>query len=219
MNIFDSLPHFNEDITPEECYPNNCSKINKHVIAIYSKDHKFGNGVIIQNLLVTAGHVVVNSEDAFICWKDERIELASLEKVYVSIAKDNDELDLAVYRMPRITSPLNLSLQEATAGQSLISHSIKETQNGSEPIECNAQVCNHKEGLYIRAITDYRLKPGCSGSPLLSGNEVCGIIVVGNNKGDDSACEAEQPLNEIYFLPSPAIIEAIKPIILNSEIS
>ena len=53
------------------------------------------------------------------------------------------------------------------------------------------------------------LKEGSSGSPVLIGNEVAGILIYGNNSGFNYPCDKNFPINFCFFLSSKSIQEVI----------
>ena len=191
--------------------------VKDYVVAIDTKscsdddDKQVGNGVIIGDLLITAGHVVKDCKDAKFIFNANgtTLKLDSLEKLYECYIVNPGEYDLAIYRVPGINTPYVLSSKRPVNGQILRSESID--AYNMKPTICNAEVKGYKEdlGLYFRVDTDKSLVEGCSGSPLFDGNEVYGIIVRGNNDGKGNKNSPDDPLNLCFALSSTAILEVI----------
>ena len=176
-----------------------------------NKKTEFGNGIIVGDLLITAGHVVKNGIGTSFNFNidGQNIKLDSLEKLYECYIKDINEYDLAIYRVPDISSPYVLSSKEPVNGQILRSESI-------DTAACKTTVCNaevkidgESQGLYFRVDTDETIKEGSSGSPLFDGNEIYGIIVRGNRDEYGNKVCPDEPLNLCFALSSTAILEII----------
>lgn|GEM_PF-919170 len=169
-----------------------------------------GNGVLVGDLLITAGHVVKKGSDHTFRFNDHIFKLKDLEEIFISTAKENYEYDLAVYKISGINSPLTLSPKKPEINHILTSKSYS---MGKGYIACDATVIDTSEesGLYYGVETSVSLKEGSSGSPLFDGNQVFGIIVAGNNDKNEKV-NPELSLNTCYVLSSSAINEIINQI-------
>ena len=69
-----------------------------------------GTGVLVGDLLITAGHVVVGGANPFVVISGESYHLTSDNTIYVddNPSKSSDGYDLAVYRLKGVESPLIL---------------------------------------------------------------------------------------------------------------
>lgn len=171
-------------------------------IPIYSTNNVEGCGFIIGRYCITAGHVITGNENPHIIVNQKRINL--INPIFFE-DDENDPMgyDLAIYDCGDLHSELDLYDGEITLGQILHSYSFKEL--GTQYVECDIEVCDYNEGNYFGGIASINLKAGCSGSPVLLGDRVAGMIVKGNNDDMNELVNQELPLSFCIFLSSSAI--------------
>lgn len=180
----------------------------KYILPIGSTNYVDGCGCLIGNLFITAGHIISMAEKPFILLQGEKIYLEN--PLYFEVNnKDYTRYDLAIFPFPSVNSELSLFEGEIKQGMRLSSVSFKEEMCGTVLFECNVIVDKFSLGNYFGAITDKNLKEGSSGSPVLVGNEVAGILIYGNNDGFDNPCDKNFPVNFCCFLSSKSIKKVI----------
>ena len=217
MNESNSIFNRFEKVNKDEVMNSTTHTENNYVVLITSisestnespKEVHCGNGVLVDNFLITAGHVAKTGIDHKFYFNNKVFKLNDLEEVFISTAKENNEYDLAIYRIPGINSPLTLSPVMPEVNSILTSKSF---DYGKGNITCDATVIDIDGdcGLYYGVETSLSLKSGCSGSPLLFENQVYGIIVTGNNNGLDEKCSPEFHLNTCFVLSSYAMTEIL----------
>lgn len=91
------------------------------------------------------------------------------------------DMTLPLFHMPMICSNLNLYKGSIDAGTQLKCISFRQETNGYALCKCNAIAGEIKEGNYFSILTEINLKEGCSGSPVLLGNNVVGVLTKDNN--------------------------------------
>lgn len=116
--------------------------------------------------------------------------LSKLEYIFIGIGNiyhDSSMMDIAMYPCNDIESPLRLSQHIPLKGDQLISYCMHEEMDFSQlnpPCKLKtvpALALGQEEGNYFYC--DCEQFAGSSGSPLLEGNEVVGIMHGGNDKG------------------------------------
>ena len=156
-----------------------------------------GVGFFIGNTFITAGHVINDNIIHTINVNGRKIELKKSDAIYLNCAEyDNvspDIPDLAIFEFKDINSPLILANDSPTEGQCLDFISKrrvveKNKVNGipsiftqSESIKthsCKGEVVAH-DADYWECHTDKILRKGDSGSPVMKGNSVYGVLVGG----------------------------------------
>lgn len=172
------------------------------VIPINSTNNGEGCGFIIGHYCITAAHVITGSKNPHIIVNQKRINLTN-PIFFEDNESDPMGYDLAIYDCGDLNGELDLYDGEITLGQVLHSHSFKEL--GTQYVECDMEVCAYNEGNYFGGIASINLKAGCSGSPVLLGDRVAGMIVKGNNNDMNEPVNQELPLSFCIFLSSNAI--------------
>ena len=156
-----------------------------------------GVGFFIGNTFITAGHVINNNSIHTINVNGRKIELKKSDALYLNCAEFDmvcrDIPDLAIFEFTDVNSPLILANESPTEGQCLEVISkrrviIHNEANGlpsifaqSESIKthfCKGEVVAH-DADYWECHTDKLLQEGDSGSPVMKGNSVYGVLVAG----------------------------------------
>ena len=175
-------------------------------IPIQSSNYNGGCGFFIGHHFITAGHVIKNSENPAISINQKRVNLTN--PVFLEDNEsDPNGYDLAIFDFEDFHGDLELGTDEIIPGKILRSHSFRRL--GEEFVECDVEVNDYKEGNYFGGLSSTNLKGGCSGSPVLIGNKVVGMIVKGNNNDLDIPVSPNYPLNFCVFLSSKAISKVL----------
>ena len=173
-----------------------------------------GTGVLVGDLFITAGHVVVGSAKPFIVISGVCYYLTANNRIFIddNPSKSSEGFDLAIYRLDCIGSPLVLADDIPNKTTNLVSLSrhlvITRTSPGifgqHQDIvleRINGKVIGYFEN-YFECKMEGELCRGRSGSPLLVGNMVVGILY-GDKAGKDSS-------NTVLYLSSKAIGDLLK---------
>lgn len=176
----------------------------KYVHPIQCTNNVEGCGFMLGNYFITSGHVIKEAENPYLYISGERLVL---ERPFFFDANVHDMsgYDLAVFYMPILHSTLELYEGPIKIGMNLKSISFKEEAMGYIQLQCDAIVNETDEGNYFGFITSKNLKAGCSGSPLLLGDKVAGVMTRGNNDGYDKPCSPDRPVNFCFCLSADAI--------------
>ena len=182
-----------------------------------------GTGTLVGNLFITAGHVVVGSKSPSVNIGDDSYNLTAENKIYLddNKSRSSEGYDLAVYKLDGIESPILLSEDIPDKSIELLNISYKHTSvenpeyTGSvfdlPRIEKWIPETNHGHVIeyydnYFECMMDEELCRGRSGSPILDGNKVVGILY-GDKDGKDSSKDSSKT---VLFLSSKAILTILK---------
>lgn len=205
---FATLEVFNDEITTVNGYILAMENFKQLVFPVYSTNYEEGCGFFVGSHFFTSGHVVSNAKDPFIIINGCKVNLVN-PILYKYDSKDSSGFDLAIYKVADYVGPLELYYGTIDSDMNLISVSYRKL--GEEYIECRVDVKDF-EGNYFIGLTDKILKSGSSGSPVLLGNKVVGVMTAGNNNGDNTPCNPNLPINLCMFLSSNAIFNILKDI-------
>lgn len=161
-----------------------------------------GCGVLVGDLFVTAGHVIEHAVVAHVYIDHVDYELCKEDALYYSFddkdSLDTNASDVAVFKLEGVTpSPLTLAEDSPSNDDDLTSisylHYGKKNPNATsvfdatievyEKLVCNAKVIKLSNNFFVCDM-EVQLKPGSSGSPVLDGNKVVGIL----HGGKESQC-------------------------------
>ena len=161
-----------------------------------------GCGVLVGDLFITAGHVIEHSMVAHVYIDHKDYELNKEDALYYSFddkdSFDTKASDVAVFKLEGAKpSPLTLAENSPSNDDVLTSvsylHYGKKNSNATsvfdatievyEKLVCKAKVTEHSNNFFICDM-EVQLKPGSSGSPVLNGNRVVGIL----HGGKDNQC-------------------------------
>lgn len=172
------------------------TKIDSFVVPVMGLAQQ-GCGFFVGNYFITAGHVIVDSEvSPSIVFEGKHIVLDKNKALKVcyseQISGNEGESDFAVFAVAGINSPLKLADYKPLAGQVLrcITYDtvvqkdetpgipeIFATKEEIVTVNCSAIVREETLGNFFACNTDYILKKGHSGSPVIdSENKVVGIL-------------------------------------------
>ncbi len=193
-------------------------ELGKYIYPIKSSDTD-GNGVLIGKHFVTVGHVI---ETAVICYVTIENKTYELTKESALVIRTNNEgrsdgYDLAVFKFEDIEpSPLVLSSSIPSIDIELNSICYNHKSYGTissnnifcSPIEETWTLVQNSGHIisvydnYIECELNGKLQRGNSGSPLMYGNSVVGILY-GDKDGKESS-------KTVLFLSSEAIARLLK---------
>ena len=178
----------------------------KYILPIGSHNYYEGCGFFVGDYFITCGHVIEHAESPFLYILQKQV---SLDKpAFLEYSKDTSGYDLAIFHIPGITT--ELYLYENIIKEGSIAHSVSFKCLGEKLVECDVTIGPDREANYISGLSDIPLKGGCSGSPILMGNQVVGMITGGNNNGDGIPCNPNLPLNLCAVWSPKAIGNVIK---------
>ena len=177
-----------------------------------------GSGVLVGNLFITAGHVIEMSTKPAVVIDGKSYPLDKEDALVfdTNADKKNDGYDVAIYRLPIINSPLVLAERSPSESEELLSCSFKHTISGTPGLSSSIFNSRIKEdwifekriGKVISHYANYfechfeePLSRGSSGSPILDGKEVIGILY-GDKEGKNSS-------RTVLFLSSTVILHLL----------
>ena len=178
-----------------------------------------GTGVLVGDLFITAGHVVMAFSSPSVNIDGETHYLSSKNRIYINnnSSKRSDGYDLAVYKLENVESPLVFSDDTPDMNANLINLSYEHVSEAnpnysggfleSPSIEKWVLEINHGHAIrsidnYFECLMDNELCEGRSGSPLIVGNKVFGILC-----GDK---DNKKSSKKVLFLSSKSIANLIK---------
>ncbi len=183
--------------------------------------NKDGSGVIVGDLFITAGHVIEDGIKPIVKINGTSYSLDKERAIFFDInsEKKSDGYDLAVYRLDGVSSPLKLAGTPISEGRELLSCSFKHTISVEPGLQSNIFRSTIKENWFFkqqkgRIVSFYDnyfecqfvepLSQGSSGSPIVDGDKVVGILY-GDKDGKNSS-------NTVLFLYSGVILEKLNEI-------
>lgn len=156
--------------------------MRKYVFHIQSKNQGEGCGFFLGGFFYTCAHVVEICDNPYIVVDSKKVPLGS--PVFLRYDEKNSEgYDIAVFNLPIVESPLAFVGVWPAAGECLDSISWRTVPQGSEFVSCRATVRAEQENNYFFADTDVNLCEGSSGSPLVRGGKVYGMLCAGEPGG------------------------------------
>lgn len=166
--------------------------LRQYIFPIYSGNSIIGQGFIADGFFITAAHLVKDFPSCFIKLNENKIELTKEDPIFFDEYEEDNYHDpqiedVVIFRFENFNSPLHLSEYIPQKGDILESYCMQEIMDiysfnpTCEQTIVNAYPLEQEEGNYFYCKCN-RLC-GYSGSPLLKGNEVVGIMHGSNNKG------------------------------------
>ncbi len=181
---------------------------DKYIVPIFNLDNTGGIGFFVGNYFVTAGHVVLTG-NPFIFFKGKQYwlekEKALLLKTLESESTFENGLDIAVFYIEAIDSPLEFSNILVSVGTELTSRCsfrhYSEEFGEAWSIERIPGRVSHEMGNFFKCDLSRTLHEGSSGSPILLDDKVIGILC-GNFP--------EDPENRILYMKASAITHLLE---------
>lgn len=181
---------------------------SKYIFPIISND-KDGFGVLVGNLFITAGHVLEESKKPYVKINGKSYPLYKENALIFDTNPDKktNGYDVAVFQLNGVNSPLKLSINLPSFGKELLSCCYSHKVNTSSKIFCYKESWVREERVgkvtslydnYFECQFEDSLSRGSSGSPIMDGEEVVGILY-GDKEGKNSS-------KTILFLSSTAIL-------------
>lgn len=164
--------------------------LKQYIYPIYSGGCIVGQGFLADGFFITAAHVIYDFPDSFTIICNNRFSFSNEKPAFIgegNIYQDANKMDIALYKYEVIESPLFLSNYNPQKGDKYESYCINEKVNlfnlnpEHELSFEEAIYLNNEEGNYFYC--QCKRYGGSSGSPLLMGNEVVGIMHGGDKKG------------------------------------
>ena len=170
--------------------------LKQYIYPIYSEREIVGQGFIADGYFITAAHVVKDYPSCYVVLNEKRLEFSKEKPLFMGkgdIYHDEKMMDIAVYSYDEIESPLHLSdyypqkedmfyslcIQEASIPFSI---EVMAPQIPSFVVSQElAIVIGKEDGNYFYCHCNRF--GGSSGSPLLNGNDVVGIMHGGDDNG------------------------------------
>ena len=174
-----------------------------------------GTGVLVGSLFITAGHVVKGFNRPYVFISSKKYYLSQENNLFLddNTCKSSMCYDLAVFRLDGVISPLLLADYIPNKCDELVSlshHTTCERKEGvgvfQNTIESQLEIMAGKvieiHDYYFECLMNGTLREGRSGSPLMNGNKVVGILI-----GDTDGKEVS---NTVLYLSSKAIYNLLK---------
>ena len=165
-------------------------ELKQYIFPIYCGGTIIGQGFLADGCLITAAHVVKDFPDCFTLLNGKRFEFSKAEPLFIGegdIYRDPSMQDVAIYQYNEADSSLHLSVITPQRGDTLENYCMHEVMdfnklNPSFELKMEpATVDGDEEGNYF--FCNCHRFGGSSGSPLLKGNNVVGIMHGGDDKG------------------------------------
>jgi len=166
-------------------------KISDYIVPIYNKNNEFlGTGFIVENILITAAHVINSDLLDFIFYFKEEKNHANFKDLIKFEYPENGEKqcvnfykDIAMFNLKSITdSPLIFTKLLLNIPCCYHGYSFNEEKGVREEdfygnifLENNAYDCNINKNYFYSE--DSKCKVGNSGGPLLQGNGIVGMLI------------------------------------------
>lgn len=197
--------------------------MNNIIYTIEGTNESYACGFFADGFFITAGHVIKELEKPTvrICGKTYSLE----DPVRLFADDDSTGYDLAVFYIASNILVENLEFTECNIQKGtvldckgFIQETVKDDNspnNGHtvcKPFSCTAIVKDTNIDNYFSVLTSTNLESGCSGAPLFMNNNVAGIIVAGNNNGDNTPKDNTKPINYCIVLSSNAIMQVVSKI-------
>lgn len=176
--------------------------VEPYIYPIMDDNICVGQGFVADGYFITAAHVIKEYPECYVMSGGNKVALCkhkyewgrkTIDAYFVGKGdtyKDANQIDVVLYKWDNCDSPLHLNLHEPKGGEFLKSHCVEplfdsktNTYYNKYSIE-DALVLGEEEGNYFYCRC--RRFPSSSGSPLLWGNQVVGIMHGGNP--DDELC-------------------------------
>ena len=164
-------------------------ELSQYIFPIYSGGTIVGQGFVADGYFITAAHVVKDCSECFAVLNGKRLELSKKEPAFIGdgdLEHDPQMIDVVLYIFDEIDSPLHLSdfvPQKGEIFESYCMHEVMDANslnpNFKSTMEPAISTGDDESNYFYCHCKRYG---GSSGSPLLKGNQVAGIMHGGDNK-------------------------------------
>lgn len=156
----------------------------KYIVPVFDCIHTCGQGCFIGDCFLTSGHVI-GKETKYLYWNKERLNLDPQKALSIQIISeekdDSIQNDYALFHFDGIDSPLTLADSLPQVGSTLDcitwvpDNDMSKAGGFLNRIICTGDVVRHYHHFFSCKM-DCKLYEGSSGSPLILGNTVWGIL-------------------------------------------
>jgi len=188
QSIFDTLEKSvkrnNDGITEDKLNLKHC------IFPIYCGGTIIGQGFVADGYFITAAHVIKDYPSCYAVLNGKRHDFSIIPPAYIGegdINHDANMIDIVLYPCEIVDSALHNKEYNFKKGDKLDSYCIHEVMDFTTVLpsfelrKIQAIAIGEEEGNYFYC--DCNQYSGSSGSPLLSGNNVVGVMHGGNEKG------------------------------------
>ena len=161
---------------------------NQCIFPIYNGTTIIGQGFVADGFFITVAHKIKDFPSCYINLNGKKIELAEDTHFWLMVATNQNfrRDDIVMFQLEGVSSPLHLSEHIPQKNEKLESYCIYETMHlCSTNSTCELSI----EPAYLLEkeenscfYCECNRSDNCSGSPLIKGNEVVGIMTGGNDK-------------------------------------
>lgn len=166
--------------------------ISDYIVPIYCEEEFNGTGFIVGNKLITAAHVVISKENVcYFLYKEKRISIGPDNNILYEYPKEKGlqgknelYLDLAVYKLGKVDSPLelgNLQMSDPCFYQGYSSPFQIDTFTNlyldDKDWYYQSQEEKHIPVRNTYTVLNGQCKNGNSGGPLFQGEYIVGMLV------------------------------------------
>lgn len=183
--------------------------LSDYILPIYSGKTIIAQCFIADGYLITAAHIIKDFPSCFVVVNGIKRELAKEEPAYIGegdVYHNSQMIDIALFNCKDVDSPLFITTYSPSNGDYFDSFCVTEdltlfidlSMNFNKLDKVVAFSDGDVDGNYFFCRANRH--KGCSGSPLLKGNAVTGIMHGGNNNGYCAFLKSEIVLSIISKL-------------------
>lgn len=160
-----------------------------------------GSSFVINDFLITAGHVLTYNRDCYVVLGDEAVCLPHNQWIAGQVPIDDfTGFDVAIFPMKDITSPLALTTDDVAPHDELTITGWQRPRHQLLQVTTSCLVLSDnslEDEAYFRIATTDRITHGASGCPIYCDGKVYGLLAMGRDK-------FEMPPHLGYLTPNEA---------------
>ena len=144
-----------------------------------------GSSFLIDDFLITAGHVLTYNRDCYVRLGNEIVCLEHDKWIAGQVPIDDfTGYDVAIFPMKGIRSPLALATDEVSAHQELTITGWQRQRHLLRQVTTSCLVLGNdsQEEAYFKIATTDRITHGASGCPIYCDGKVYGLLAMGRDK-------------------------------------
>jgi hypothetical protein len=152
------------------------TNLKRYIPQLYMEGKESGCGIFVGDLFITEAHIINPHLYYYVDFQGKRVFLSKKNQIFFEYDENRnhpDGLDLAIYRFENIMSPFVL-VDEFPEDDTSLTITYYEVSTKEFKI-CSAKMQDIM-GNYFGANTSEILAEGNSGSPIIQGNRVYGIL-------------------------------------------